>query len=125
MRFCCRKAELHFPPLPLPSSISLYNGEQFSHQFSQRILNPSSRISFLHTPLHIPLYLNSCQISILLNSPISLVQAIILVTTLQPFDGSPGLYAYALIFSAIIVALLAIFTSIDTQPKYYKVSALV
>ncbi|KIH52220.1 hypothetical protein ANCDUO_17680, partial [Ancylostoma duodenale] len=37
-----------------------------------------------------------------------------------PFDGSPGLYAYALILSAVVVALLAIFTSIDTQPRYYK-----
>ncbi|RCN41529.1 Sodium/calcium exchanger protein [Ancylostoma caninum] len=42
------------------------------------------------------------------------------LTTLQPFDGSPGLYAYALILSAVVVALLAIFTSIDTQPRYYK-----
>ncbi|KAL6727804.1 hypothetical protein Aduo_009648 [Ancylostoma duodenale] len=42
------------------------------------------------------------------------------LTTLQPFDGSPGLYAYALILSVVVVALLAIFTSIDTQPRYYK-----
>ncbi|CAJ0597871.1 unnamed protein product [Cylicocyclus nassatus] len=42
------------------------------------------------------------------------------MTTLQPFNGSPGLYAYALILSAIIIVLLAIFTSIDKQPRYYK-----
>ncbi|ETN80129.1 hypothetical protein NECAME_09401, partial [Necator americanus] len=42
------------------------------------------------------------------------------VTTVEPFGGSPGLYAYALVLSAIIIALLAVFTSIHTQPKYYK-----
>ncbi|KHJ91679.1 Sodium/calcium exchanger protein [Oesophagostomum dentatum] len=45
--------------------------------------------------------------------------AIQLLTT-QPFDGSPGLYAYALVFSAIVIALLAFFTSVNRQPKYYK-----
>ncbi|KAK6741853.1 hypothetical protein RB195_009618 [Necator americanus] len=42
------------------------------------------------------------------------------LTTVEPFGGSPGLYAYALVLSAIIIALLAVFTSIHTQPKYYK-----
>ncbi|WKX99911.1 hypothetical protein Q1695_014632 [Nippostrongylus brasiliensis] len=37
----------------------------------------------------------------------------------QPFDGSPGLYAYALPLSAVVIALLWFFTSFETQPRYY------
>lgn len=48
----------------------------------------------------------------------------ILVTTRQPFSGSPGLYAYAFVLSAVIVALLVIFTSMTAEPKYYKVSQM-
>ncbi|KAK5979464.1 Mitochondrial sodium/calcium exchanger protein [Trichostrongylus colubriformis] len=40
--------------------------------------------------------------------------------TFQPFNGSPGLYAYALIFSAIIVVLISFFTSMGIEPRYYK-----
>ncbi|VDO58711.1 unnamed protein product [Haemonchus placei] len=43
--------------------------------------------------------------------------------TFKPFDGSPGLYAYAFILSAIVIVLLSIFTSMGVKPRYYEETA--
>ncbi|KAJ1374155.1 putative sodium/calcium exchanger 7 [Parelaphostrongylus tenuis] len=42
------------------------------------------------------------------------------VTTVEPFNGSPALYAYALVLSLIMVVLLVFLTSMTAQPRYYK-----
>ncbi|XGW18695.1 hypothetical protein V3C99_002919 [Haemonchus contortus] len=43
--------------------------------------------------------------------------------TFKPFDGSPGLYAYAFVISAIVIVLLSIFTSMGVKPRYYEETA--
>ncbi|KAE9417030.1 hypothetical protein Angca_003158 [Angiostrongylus cantonensis] len=42
------------------------------------------------------------------------------MTTVEPFDGSPALYVYGLVVSLVMVVLLGFFTSMMTQPRYYK-----
>ncbi|CAD6190402.1 unnamed protein product [Caenorhabditis auriculariae] len=39
---------------------------------------------------------------------------------LKPFDGSPGLWAYALGLSVILITLVSIFTTLGKEPKFYK-----
>ncbi|CAJ0941493.1 unnamed protein product, partial [Mesorhabditis belari] len=39
---------------------------------------------------------------------------------LQPFDGSPGLWAYALVFSLIVEILLILYTTVQHEPRFYK-----
>ncbi|CAB3402464.1 unnamed protein product [Caenorhabditis bovis] len=42
------------------------------------------------------------------------------VLTVSIFPGSPGIWMYALIFSAVIFTLVAVFTKLGVQPLYYK-----
>uniref|UniRef100_A0A1I7XQS3 Na_Ca_ex domain-containing protein n=1 Tax=Heterorhabditis bacteriophora TaxID=37862 RepID=A0A1I7XQS3_HETBA len=50
----------------------------------------------------------------------SYTNLVVLVISYQPFNGSPGLFVYAFVISAVIVMLLICFTSMSKEPKYYK-----
>ncbi|GMR30668.1 hypothetical protein PMAYCL1PPCAC_00863, partial [Pristionchus mayeri] len=41
--------------------------------------------------------------------------------TFVPIDGGPGLYAYAPVLSIVIIAFLVIFTSMNEEPRFYKI----
>ncbi|KJH41717.1 Sodium/calcium exchanger protein [Dictyocaulus viviparus] len=69
--------------------------------------------------------LNECSWS----KAVSIMQAVlapqwflfsIQMNLVEPFSSSPGLYVYALLVSLVFVGLLVFFTSMTTQPRYYK-----
>ncbi|CAI5445324.1 unnamed protein product [Caenorhabditis angaria] len=42
------------------------------------------------------------------------------LTFVQPFDNSPGLWLYGLMFGGLLFLLVTLFTKLGEQPKYYK-----